>query len=292
MAKETLHYIDPITKEYKYTKEIDTKFFGKNIPNTTKATLLAQKEGYVRILDDSSFVQLLIPSIYVFNENTQMYERTHKDTFLVGFKKWALKENETLLAIPSDLESGKVWCFDKTSETWIAKSNHIGKTVYHTQTKEPFVVDYAGEIKSDFTLLVPTEFDVWDGNAWKKDEQKLREKKISDINSACDAEIVSGFFCETLGDKYFYYSTSEEQSNLNSLIMLGIDNQFKAQKVELIDGKEVLGTRQKYPHTLQQLKDVLAAGAIKRNEIIEKKDNLKEQLSIANTFEEIEAIGW
>ncbi len=193
MAKETIHYIDLITKEYKETREIDTKFFGKNIPNTTNAELPSEKDGYIRILDGNSFVQLEVPTVYVFNETTQVYENTHKDTFLVAFKKWALKENETLVALPSNLESGKAWCFDKTSETWIAKSNHIGKTVYHTQTKEPFVVDYAGEIKNDFTLLVPKEFDVWDEatKAWKEDavakgeyeEQQAKIEKAQELST-------------------------------------------------------------------------------------------------------------
>lgn len=75
--------------------------------------------------------------------------------------------------------------------------------------------------------------------------------------------------------------------------MLGIDNQFKAQAIEEIDGVKTKGTRQKYQHTIQQLKDVLIDAATRRAEIIQKKDDLMAQINAEDmTFEELEEIEW
>lgn len=49
---------------------------------------------------------------------------------------------------------------------WEYKENHIGKTIYNTETKESKDVDYVGEIQQGWTLLEPIEFGVWDGSAW------------------------------------------------------------------------------------------------------------------------------
>lgn len=49
---------------------------------------------------------------------------------------------------------------------WEYKENHIGKTIYNTETKESKTVDYVGEIQQGWTLLEPIEFGTWDGTAW------------------------------------------------------------------------------------------------------------------------------
>jgi len=49
---------------------------------------------------------------------------------------------------------------------WKYKENHIGKTVYNTETKESKTVDYVGEIQQGWTLLEPIEFGTWNGMEW------------------------------------------------------------------------------------------------------------------------------
>ena len=46
--KKTLHYLDRITKEHLITREVDTAFYGTNIPNTTEGELLPFKNGFAR----------------------------------------------------------------------------------------------------------------------------------------------------------------------------------------------------------------------------------------------------
>ena len=49
---------------------------------------------------------------------------------------------------------------------WEYKENHLGKTIYSTETKESKTVDYVGEIQQGWTLLEPIEFGTWNGTAW------------------------------------------------------------------------------------------------------------------------------
>lgn len=55
-----------------------------------------------------------------------------------------------------------VWVEDK----WVYTEDHIGKTVYNTESREPKVIDYVGAVKQGWTLLEPSEFDTWDGVSW------------------------------------------------------------------------------------------------------------------------------
>lgn len=122
--------------------------------------------------------------------------------------------------------------------------------------------------------------------------KEVKEKKIDDINKTCDKAIVSGFTSEALGSKHFYYSTLEEQSTLNSLINLGVDNQFKAQKITLVDQVETKENRIAYSHTIQQLRSILADGFTHIASQVAKKDILETQINNATTIDEVEAISW
>lgn len=145
-----------------------------------------------------------------------------------------------------------------------------------------------GFIESDLDLPVLKKVDIDLDTKLKE----TKEKKISDINSLCDKAIINGFTSEALGSKHFYYSTLEEQSTLNSLINLGVDNQFKAQKITLVDGIETKEARKPYLHTIDQLRAVLADGFTHIATQVAKKDALKIQINNATTVEELEAISW
>ena len=49
---------------------------------------------------------------------------------------------------------------------WEYKENHVGKTIYNTETKESGIVDYIGEIQQGWTPLKPIEFGEWNGSEW------------------------------------------------------------------------------------------------------------------------------
>ena len=145
-----------------------------------------------------------------------------------------------------------------------------------------------GFLESDLTLPALKKVDI-DLGAKPKE---AKEKKISDIDKLCDISIASGFTSEALGSKHFYYSTIEEQSTLNSLINLGVDNHFKAQKIVLLEGKEVKESRVVHFHTIEQLRKVLIDGFTHISSQVAKKDILEEQINNSTSIEQIESISW
>ena len=97
-----------------------------------------------------------------------LYSYDDKGVFTGGFQYlWVvgtgLASNSTLEK-PLEEKEGflSVW----NEDNWVYKEDHIGKTAYNTETKEPKVVDYVGEIQEGWTLLEPNEFGVWDGSEW------------------------------------------------------------------------------------------------------------------------------
>lgn len=121
---------------------------------------------------------------------------------------------------------------------------------------------------------------------------ELKALKLSTINNLCELSIVGGFKSSALGEEYFYYSTLEEQTTLNSLINLGFDSNFKAQKISFVDGVEIKGERKQYPQTLAQLRQILIDGAIHIKTQIDIKDSLETQIKNATTVQELDGIIW
>lgn len=261
--------------------------------NATTIEVLPHKDSFKIYFNEElkEWEYLEIPTIYVFEKQTNEFISSHKDTFLIDYKKFNLSEQETLIK-PLDVKEGFVVCFNETKQEWEYQEDNRNKTVYSTTTKEALIVDYLGTIKDGFTLLVPSEFDKWENNSWTKDIEAIRASKLLTINTECNKAIVSGFKSSALGEEYFYYSTLEEQTTLNSLINLGFDSNFKAQKISLVEGVEIKGERKQYPHTLAQLREILIAGATHIKAQIDKKDLLEIQINNATTAAELELINW
>lgn len=89
-------------------------------------------------------------------------------------KGTGLAANSTLKKPPT-YEEGFIPIF-KDGE-WVVVENHFGKTSYNTETKEPKIVDYVGEIQQGWTFLEPIEFGEWDGNSWvdNRTEEEIAE---------------------------------------------------------------------------------------------------------------------
>lgn len=183
-------------------------------------------------------------------------------------------------------------CFNEQKNEWEYIEDNRNKIVYSTIDKSESKIDYLGVINDGFTLNQPKDFDKWNGTNWEADIDSIKTSKILKINNDCNTAIISGFKCSALGSEYFYYSTLEEQSSLVSIITLGIDSNFKAQKITILNDVEVKEERKQYPHTLEQLKQVLGAGAVYIKAQIDKKDLLETQIKNATTVQELDGINW
>ena len=113
---------------------------------------------------------------YYFDNTNEMRPYTHQ-----------LDANDDTLApdnalrIAPEFKEGFYPC--ENNGKWVQVADHRGKTVYNTETKESFKIDYLGEIKAGFTLLEPFQFSKWDGKKWVLDEDEQNAFKIKQNKS-------------------------------------------------------------------------------------------------------------
>ncbi|WP_339053374.1 tail fiber assembly protein [Arsenophonus endosymbiont of Crataerina pallida] len=83
--------------------------------------------------------------------------------------------------IPNNDEIAIIRSLD--GKQWLYVPDHRGKTVYDTNNRASYPVDYLGVIKTGFTLLAPvTKFDKWDGKKWVTDNQAMKADQINTAN--------------------------------------------------------------------------------------------------------------
>ena len=102
-------------------------------------------------------------------DNQGIYQNSFEYVWVVGT---GLAANSTLTKPINALQGqSSVW----NGEAWEHKQNHIGKTVYNTTTKQPKLIDKVGEIEQGYTLLVPKQYETWNGITWE-DQRSMQEK--------------------------------------------------------------------------------------------------------------------
>ena len=108
--KKTIHYININTTEYIKTKEIDTKFFGKNIPHTTDIKPLEPKVSFTVCFDKDKWIYK------EDNRNKTVYDITNKTESKVDYLG-VIKDGFTLLK-PSQFDkwNGTSWVIDTNQE--------------------------------------------------------------------------------------------------------------------------------------------------------------------------------
>lgn len=135
--------------------------------NATTIEVLPHKDGFKIVFDEElkEWEYLEIPTIYVYEEETNEYLKSHKDTFLVDFKKFNLLEQETIKE-PLSPKDGYAVCFNGAK--WEYVEDNRNTVVYNKETKQESKIDYLGVIKDDVTTLKPEQFDKWDydNNVW------------------------------------------------------------------------------------------------------------------------------
>lgn len=139
-----------------------------------------------------------------------------------------------------------------------------------------------GLYKPQFNL----ETEKWgEGRAASDILEDIRQSKISILNNACNASILSGFTSNALGDEHTYDFDYEAQTNLGGML-----NAIMAEIVtEEIDWK---ASGLPVPHTINQFKQVYADGLTHKNSLITKYWMLKSQVLSAHSVEDIESVFW
>lgn len=73
---------------------------------------------------------------------------------------------------PPKEKAGFVLVFDEDNGTWQHVADHRGESRWNTQNRQMQVIDTLGVVPENTTDKAPTsDFDIWDGVGWVKDEQ-------------------------------------------------------------------------------------------------------------------------
>lgn len=109
--------------------------------------------------------------------------------------------------------------------------------------------------------------------------------KITELNAACNAEILAGFSSSALGEPNDYDFDYEAQINLTEMLQ-AINNDMVTEPIFWKASGEPK------PHTIAQFKALFADGLEFKNSRIQRYWSLKAQVLAATTQEEIDAIVW
>ncbi|MFP6064353.1 hypothetical protein ACLF9U_04610 [Helicobacter pylori] len=117
-------------------------------------------------------------------------------------------------------------------------------------------------------------------NMLKKKKQELEKE----INAICKAKITKDFTSSVLGSLHAYDLDLEDQTNLQALIIAGIDSVFRC--AEVING--VMGSKTYKNHTKAQLLKLSQETLKFKSDLILFYGREKERLSAINSLEALE----
>ncbi|WP_240418233.1 hypothetical protein [Paenibacillus periandrae] len=168
-------------------------------------------------------------------------------------------------------------------------SNEEGEAEKPSEPIAPVVVGHRVSIRPPEGLYKPQfnlETETWgEGRAASYILEDIRQSKISILNNACNAAILSGFTSNALEDEHTYDFDYEAQTNLGGML-----NAIMAEIVtEKIYWK---ASGLPVPHTINQFKQVYADGLTHKNSLITKYWTLKSQVLSANSLDDIESVTW
>lgn len=160
---------------------------------------------------------------------------------------------------------------------WVVKEDHRSEVWYDLTTGAEVVID---------TLDIPVTLAATKPPAIVLDETKAAQ--IADINIKCASAIVGGFDSSALGTVHHYTATLEDQSNLLGLIAIGTGGEFTC--------TDASGVKARRPHTLAELKTVLADGGAFKDRCLARARLLKDQIAAiqpsATAADDVKAIVW
>lgn len=139
----------------------------------------------------------------------------------------------------------------------------------------------------------------WDGEAWVEGLtqaeidartgntlEQLKVKKMEEIWTACNTEILSGFLSSATGEELLYGFDEEDQKNLTGVLTLMNANPSLTQ----VDWKPK-GVAP-FPHTKEQMVQICADAFVHKQTNINKYWTLRDQVESSTVAADIINIGW
>ena len=115
------------------------------------------------------------------DQTLTVYNLSSDTSELIGAGDCFVPANTGLPAFCTNLKppkekAGFAVVFDADTGTWQYVADHRGETCWNTQNRQMQVIDALGVVPENTTDKAPTsDFDVWDGADWVKDEQAEKD---------------------------------------------------------------------------------------------------------------------
>ncbi|MGL2896193.1 hypothetical protein ACQKBB_06280 [Helicobacter pylori] len=119
----------------------------------------------------------------------------------------------------------------------------------------------------------------------KESVLKMKKQELEkEINAICKAKITKGFISEILGSAHAYDLTLEDQTNLQALVVAGIDSVFRCAEVS----NGVLGNKTYKKHTKAQILQLSKEALKFKHDLIVFYGREKERLKAITSLKELE----
>ncbi|WP_255586248.1 tail fiber assembly protein [Providencia sp. R33] len=119
--------------------------------------------------------------VYLCDSMTREYTRASLDNVPFGGSVVADAYTDKP-EIPT--KSGIAIIRSEDEKSWLYVTDYRGKTAYSTETREPVVINFIGDLPTTLTLLEPkTEFDVWKGQKWVTDTEAQKAAYVAEAVS-------------------------------------------------------------------------------------------------------------
>ncbi|MBN3864660.1 phage tail protein [Pseudomonas frederiksbergensis] len=169
---------------------------------------------------------------------------------------------------------------------WQLVDSYQGLTAYNIETRAALVIERAGALPIGYTLEVPGPGQIWSNGHWIDDIPAVIELRymaqLSAVNLACLQEITGGFWSVALGDRFFYETQLEDQLNLTSMILRGLDGAYAC--------RDEAGMKAFLDHSAEQLRQIGDEFTEFKLQRLRKANELKQALAAARSASDLDAI--
>jgi len=149
----------------------------------------------------------------------------------------------------------------------------------------PGVEAYCDGDPFTFESLVFTKGSVAQGDLEDAMLSGAKLLKIKELSEACGNEIVDGWISSASGTPRKYDAGPDDQLNLVGVVALNSDYYYSCRDPDTLIKEYVL-------HTADQLKQVLADGAVIKLQLLQKFNTLRAQVTAMTTLAEVTAVTW
>lgn len=184
--------------------------------------------------------------------------------------------------IPPACKKNEIPRFSMELNAWGIIPDFRGETWYHKETGDPMLVVEAGMPHEDFSPAIDPEVAL----------RIAKGDKVRDMQMKCSGEIVDGFYCDALGQKYRYPFAPTDQQNIimaATSAMAASDPDKWSIALMCMDGK---GAWNRVQHSAKQAIDVLHAAVAHRDALSAKISDIQSKIDKARDIADVQKITW